>query len=353
MSSKVKRNEKRLRIYALLAEGKCKARVSELLGISEGTVHYHAGILEQENYLKRLKGSKNPILYEKGPKGTILDTAIHDLKVQINATGVTSPSKKTADVPTAKVHHGKVKLNVLKVGDLDELMVRENGNSFKRPFLSRYFNYRNVERWKGQVPYGEHFLSVEFERTPNMQTFYIHPPDLELTAEELPEYEKQWIQVSQGVANFLQKHAGWKFGIPELTDWDTHIAIEDPALMKGLSDKFYMATPNGDSWTSNSEGVAEWETKEIELAQIKLTLPHQVISLKTTISELSNNMAEIVKVLQEAEKAIESLTRINGVNIQERAEETLRRFKDDDDEDDPPDCMETKADPHDIEVMYQ
>jgi len=142
LSSTVKRNGKRLRIYALLAEGRCKARVAELLGIPEATVSYHAGILEREKYLRRIKGLKNPVLYEKGPKGTILDTAIHDLNLQLNATGVTSPSKKTADVPTAKVHHGKVKMNVLKIGDFDEIRVRENGRSYTRPFLSKYFDYR-------------------------------------------------------------------------------------------------------------------------------------------------------------------------------------------------------------------
>jgi len=192
---------------------------------------------------------------------------------------------------------------------------------------------------------------VEFERTPNKQTFYIHPPDLELTADELPDYEKLWIKTSQGVANWLQKHAGWKFGIAELTNWDTHIAIEDPALMKGLSDRFYMRTPDKKAWTSNSEGVPEWETSEIELAQIKLTLPHQVISLRTTISELRGDMAEIVKDLQDTEKAMESLTRINGVAIQERAEETLEDLKKRDSGDS--EGKENRRDPHDMEVMYR
>lgn len=354
MSNRVRTNYRRERIYGLLISGKCKARVAALLDIPASAVQYHARKLEDENYIKRISGSKNPILYEKGPRGGELDKVIKDLNIQINATGVNSHAKNVKSAPTARVHHGKVKLNVIKAGDIEHISIKENGTSRQIPFLKHYFENNNVQKWKGKIPYNEHWVSVEYEETPNKATFYIYPPPMDLTEEELPEYEHIWIRIAQGVANYLQKHASWRFGIPECTNWKPHFGIDDPALFKNISDQIYVQTPDGTAWTSGSEGRSEKEFSEVEKAMFHLTIDDKVISLQSTVNEIIEGMEQIVRALKLSQEAARYSTEINGLMVKQQAEETLeevrKRKKDEDQEENAE--AELRRDPRD-EVMYQ
>jgi hypothetical protein len=275
--------------------------------------------LETKGYVKHIKGTKKPKLYEKGPNAGELDTLIVGQKSEVYARGVTQISKKYALIGSANVHHLKYKARVLRVGDMQ--------------FLRSYYNRRNVQRFKGQIPYYEHFITVEYEKTPKHQNFYVYPPQMNLTGDELGHYEEKAGSICQDILNGISKKAGWKFGLPEKTKWETHIAVDSPALMGGLAGKYYMESQDGTAFISNSEGRDEIEFKSqglndekaIKQAKIMLELPGQVIELSTKLSELERDLEQLVRILSLQKTSVEKLAEINGVIIKTQVEETISK----------------------------
>ncbi len=322
--------------------------MAEILDKSAPTVHHHAARLEEEDYVQRVEGTSNPILYEKGAEGKDLDKVIAARNLGTNirsyATGVTSaaedskgegpdntpedsdptvkqPSKGEAEIPKAKVHHLKFKLKVNKVGD-KEVLNGHNGHQFQ--FLTKYFDRRNVERWKGKVPYEDKWVSVEYEETPNHQNFYIYPPELNLSADELNNYEEIAADICCKIAGYIQKHGGWDFGFPELTNWQRHVAVDSPELMKGIAEKYFVESDDGKTWSSSSEGRSEVETSDIEYAKVMLEMPGEVVSMKTEIKDLRENMQLIVDTLKQMEEAHERSARLNGHIVKDKVEEAVQ-----------------------------
>jgi DNA-binding transcriptional ArsR family regulator len=309
--------ETRLKVYALLAEGKCQARVAELLDLKRPTVSEHAKALEAGNFIKRIPGKEKPVLYEKGPRGPELDMLYVRSSEQINARGVTQCSEHLAKVPTANVHHLKFRLNVLKEGDSQFIYKRGR-------------QYRNVQRSWGQVPYQDKFVTVELEQSfasGGRTTLYIYPPEMDLTADELPHYEEISAKACMEISGYMQKNMSWKLGIPELTDWQRHIGIDNPALMKGVAEKYFMKSKDGKVWTSNSDGRSEEETDSIEHAQILLDLPGEVLTIKTTMVDLVEDLKLIVEALSLSKDGMERVAVINGIELKSKAKEALERLK--------------------------
>lgn len=322
MSRPIKRDEDRLKVYALLVEGKAQTTIAELLDIDKVRVCRIAKDLEVEGFIRPIRGTKRPKLYEKGPNGNQLDDVLVSQKPESYATVVTDVSKKYARVDTAKVHHLKYRAKVLREGDTQ--------------FLKQYFNRRNVQRSKGQIAYYEHWISVEYEVTPNKQTFYVYPPEMDLTGEELAGYESKAAATTQDILNGLAKKAGWKFGLPEKTEWETHIAVENPALVGGLAGKYYMESQDGVAFLSNSEGRDEIEfksqgqkdAKALKQATIMLNLPGQVIEISTKLSELESTLEQLVRILALQTTGLEKVAEVNGLIVQQEAKEALSKVKD-------------------------
>jgi hypothetical protein len=318
----LRNDESRLKVYALLAEGKAQAKIAEITGIDKGQVSRTAAELEAAGYLTRIPKTKRPILYEKGPRGGELDALIVDGKLTTYATGVTDVAKKYTRVDNAEVHHLKYRAKVLTVGNMG--------------FLRQYFDRRNVQRYKGQIAYYEHWISVEYEVTPKQQTFYVYPPEMDLTGEELAGYESKAAAVTQDIPNGLSKKAGWKFGLPEKTEWETHIAVENPALIGGIAGKYYMESQDGVAFLSNSEGRDEIEfnsqgqkdAKALKQATIMLNLPGQVIEISTKLSELESTLEQLVRILALQTTGLEKVAEIIGLIVQQEAKEALSKVKD-------------------------
>ncbi|MDW5563929.1 MAG: winged helix-turn-helix domain-containing protein [Methanomassiliicoccus sp.] len=309
--------ETRLKIYAHLAEGKCQASVAKLLDLKRSTVSEHAKALEEGNFIKRIPGKEKPVLYEKGPRGPELDILYVRSSEQINARGVTQCSENLAKVPTANVHHLKFRLNVVKEGDTQFIYKRGR-------------RYRNIERSWGQVPYQNKFVTVELEQSfapGGLTTLYIYPPEMDLTADELPRYEEIAALACMEISGFMQKNMGWKLGIPELTDWQRHIGIDNPALMKGVAEKYFMKSKDGKVWTSNSGGRSEEETDSIEHAQILLDLPGEVLTIKTTMVDLVEDLKLIVEALSLSKDGMERVAVINGIELKAKAKEALDKLQ--------------------------
>lgn len=277
--------------------------------------------LEAKGYIKHIKGTKKPKLYEKGPNAGELDALIVGQKSEVYARGVTDVAAKYARVNTAKVHHLRYRAKVLRVGDMQ--------------FLRSYYNRRNVQRFKGQIPYYEHFISVEYEETPNQKNFYVHPPEMDLTEAELGDYESKAAAVCQDILNGISKKAGWKFGLPEKTKWETHIAVDSPALVGGLTGKYYMESQDGTAFLSNSEGRDELEFKSqgqndekaIRQAKVMLELPGQVIEISTRLEELEGTLEQIVRILSLQTTGLAKVAEIDGKLVEKTAKDTIAKVK--------------------------
>lgn len=311
--------ENRLRVYSLFVEGRAASTISQITGIDEGNVSRIKDDLVREGFLVHIKKTKRPKLYEKGPRGPELDAMIVDGKLSSYARGVTpatvAVTKKSAYAPTARVHHLKYKLKVNQEGEA--------------PFLHQYFDRRNVKRYKGQIPYRGTFVSVELERTPSKLTMYIYPPEMDLTADELDHYEDKAEAVVMEISNYMSKHLGWKFGLPELTNWQHHIGIDSPASMGQLAGKYCMTSDDGSATLSNSEGRDEMEfqgPKAPKLAKVWLELPGKVMMIETTLNGLADDLKQLTDCMVQAKNAMIEMAQIHGIVAKQDAVDIAKRL---------------------------
>ena len=267
--------ETRRKVYEHLAEGKSQVWTAGRLEIDPRRVSEHADALEVQGYLTRIKGTKSPIIYEKGPNGPRLDAAILTAVSGIHARGVT-PSACPGQVKTALVHHLKFRCEVLRAGDYQILD--------KAPYL----DHNNVKRYKGRMKFpGGWESNLEYEVTPNMETFYTFCPALDMTAQNLEQYEKLALVKGRAMYDHLSKTAGWRFGTTELCiGWERHIAVESAAV-KGIAGRFTMKSDSGNAWLSNSDGRAELEFHNIKQAKTYLEMPEAVERLELDMAALS------------------------------------------------------------------
>jgi hypothetical protein len=318
--SRLRASETRRKVYALLIEGKSQSSIAKTLGLSKASISDHALRLVKQEAISPIPGTRNPILYEKGPRGGELDALIlgasKEVSKEFYARGVNPAPKNAApltEVKTAKVHHLKFRAEVIKEGDTQ--------------FLKPYFDRRGVTRSKGRVEWNGKKIAVEHETTAKLNRFYVHAPEMDLTADELESYEDRAAHVAQDILNHISKVHGWRFGFPELTNWQHHIAVESPATVGGLAEKFYMKSEDGKSWLSNSQGRPEHEFSDVEQAKIMLELPGEVLELRTTIKELHTDLAALVEVLTTAKTAIQQVAEIESIFVKSKAAETVTKVK--------------------------
>lgn len=310
MSDNIRNDESRLKVYALLADGLAASKVASITGLDKGYISRTAKLLVQKGYLEIVKGTKSPKFYTKGPNGVQLDKVIVDSKLTVYTRGVTHLSKKYARSETGRVHHKKYKLRVLTEGSLNYYKIGAR--------------YRNVQRQYAEIPYKDHFVKVELERSfkkdGNGTALYIYPPQLDLTAEELPQHEELSLRAVIDIANYLSRHLGWKLGKPENTNWQLHIGIDDPAMFKGLAEKLYMKSKDGKAVLSNSEGRSEYETIDsVELAQIKLDLPGEVLTIKTTTDGIVETLQQMVKAFELVTQSMGEIAKIETIYLKTEA----------------------------------
>ncbi len=322
------------KVYALLVEGNPQSRVAEVLGTDRQLVSYYTGKLLKAGAIEEVKGLSREKLYRKGPNATALDARLNGVCQKSYAMGVTqspdflqSPTPASNGEKTARVHHGCLKTNVVVEGDVEQILEKNNGSAIRRPFLRQYQDRRGVQRFTGQLPYKDEWVTVGYERSAKKRTFYIFPPQLDLKADELESYEKRWISISMELSNYLQKNAGWKFGIPELTDWQTHIGIDCPALMDGISDKFHMASADGQTWTSNSEGRSELETSSIDRARVILEMPHNILALETNVAGLYRVLELLTASVTKMAESTGQLAKVNELTLGRELLDAINRLE--------------------------
>jgi hypothetical protein len=306
-------SEQRSRIYGLLREGKSQAKIAQITGIGKTTVLKAARWFVKEGFLTTITKEK-PYTYDEGPRVKELDNLIASRRatppaedgVHHHATSVREVSPAHSKVNTSLAHHIKVRYRVEKIGDMGLLKVKDNGTSCEIPFLDErpYFDYHGVRRTKGALMFQGGVCSVEFEEGPSATWFYIHLPELELTPEQLNEWEQIYSKKAQEASNFIQKWGGWKFGLMEFcTRWKPHFSTEDRRILERIVGKLSASSASGNVWFSDSEGRRELEASKPELAQIIVALPEEVYELKLRMGSL----LEILKMMEEADRALAHL----------------------------------------------
>ncbi len=320
MVEPLRNDENRLRVYALLAEHNSQAKVIEITGIDKGQVSRTASELVTEGFLIHINGTNKPKFYEKGLKGPELDKVIVDSKLIVYTRGVNGVkhiSAKYREVNTGRVHHKKYKMQVLKEGEIK--------------FYKIGSKYRNIQRCYAQVPYKDWFIEIELERSfkdGGRTMMYIYAPKLDLTAEQLPKEDDIARGIVTDVANYMMKNLGWRLGEVEDTNWQRHIGIDNPALLKGVAEKFYMKSTDGKSWLSNSDGRSELETSDLERAVISLDLPGEIVTLRSTVGGLVEDLKLVVEALSLAKEGMENVAAINGIELRTKAKEVMDKMGD-------------------------
>jgi hypothetical protein len=291
-------------------------------GIPKGTVSKIASRFVRDGFLSRVT-SIQPFLYGDGPRSKELDNIIvakavsnsASTEVSNHATGVNQVSPGNLLSRTINGHHVKVKFRVDKLGDTEQIRVTpSNGFPTTFPFLEQrpYLQRNGVKRTKGvlRCPPGD--LSVELEERPSGEMwFYVHLPTLQLTKEQLEsdEWKEAYKVMGMEAGNWVQRHAGWKLGLLEFTDWKPHFASEDPRILQTIVGKFTSQNQDGSVWTSDSEGKREFETSSSQLASVICDLPGAVYELKLRVGE-------IIQVLQLMAVAEEKMAEVEAARLE-------------------------------------
>lgn len=317
MSRPLRTDESSLRIYGLLADGIAQTKVAGLTGYESSNISRTASKLCRDGFLICQNPKGKPKIYKKGPRGLELDKLITSSKLQVYTRGVTDVAKNYARVGTGRVHHLCYKLLVLHEGDLKYYKVGAR--------------YRNIQRSKAQIPYKDKFVTAILERSfkdGGRTWLYIFPPDMDMTAEQLPQYEKMAYETVNEIRNGLMKKAGWNLGIPEETNWKVHLGVDNPRLMAGIAEKYHLTSKDGIVETSDSEGRSEVEVKDlksnVQYGQILVELPGEVIALKTTtaaILEILNVIKDGMEKIAEIQE-IELKTKVKGITDRQVATST-------------------------------
>ncbi|MEM0344098.1 MAG: winged helix-turn-helix domain-containing protein [Thermoplasmata archaeon] len=323
----VRISEQQRRVYQMLREGAAQSLVCKRTGLPKGTVSKIASKLVREGYLSRVTKTR-PYLYGDGPNAKELDkiivvkqvSASTSDEVSNHATGVTQVSPGNFVHRTVNGHHVKVRFKVEKLGDTEEIRVRcGDGSTVSYPFLEKrpYLERNGVKRTKGKLHCPPGVLSVELEERPSGELwFYVHLPELKLTREQIQsgEWKEAYKVMGQEAGNWVQRHAGWKLGLIEFTDWKPHFATEDPRILNTIVGTFTAKNHDGSVWTSDSEGKRELETSRPELASVICDLPGAVYELKLTVGE-------ILQVLEMMVAAESRVAEVEALRLQRETNE--------------------------------
>lgn len=289
-----------IKVYRLLRTGVSQSQIANDAGIPAGTVSKIARKLLRGGFLT-LAHDKHPKLYDKGPKSEELESLIvkregatsdsDDVsrKVSIYTTGVRKVSTQSHVVPTIRAHHYCIRFHVEKYGDISAIKVLKDGAERVLPLFDKMeVHRRNVTRRSGRVILDGERYTVKLEETPNFRWFYVYPPPVDLTEDQLKKDPGVWDKIAaekaQKLTNFVAKHGRWQFGIMEVVrGWKPQFAHSDPRVLKGVVKGQTAISDSGEIYLSDSEGEDEFETTNAKKAVDMVNLPEKVTELRVQV----------------------------------------------------------------------
>jgi hypothetical protein len=97
--------------------------------------------------------------------------------------------------------------------------------------------------------------------------------------------------------------------------------------MDGISDKLYMTSKDGQTWTSNSEGRSELETGKIDRARVILEMPNNIVALETNLSELYRVVELMAATIGKMAESTGQLAKIDELTLGKQLLEAVQRLE--------------------------
>lgn len=304
----------RIKVYRLLVDGGedrrplCPSSIADVLHRGRSTVYDHVEALRLAGYVRPIRGTSNPALYERGANAALLDEI---LKARVSGvsgavSGVPSdggrdvqycsPGNNNArivQVPTGEAHvNGRFIFPVLREGD-HTLKVRENGEWRTIPVFGKDpINLRSgVRYYKGRVTLGDGTTLKVHYYDQGHPALHVWPDPVATTAgtvETAPERLQE--RAAEAVA-VLGRCGGWRFGEPAFIG-ETHYATNDQAILGNFPEGFRPA--DGSSWwMDKTPPPLAVETKDQKQAQAVLDFYGRTNSLAAGQKQLDQRIVEL------------------------------------------------------------
>jgi hypothetical protein len=306
--------------------------------------------LESEEFVKPVAGSKCPILYTKAKGSPQLDALVVERRVRDSVRtcvgyAVTSESSGPKSsglsrLEDARVHaNGSVSFNVEKIGDLHELLVREDGRERRIKLFGKEPSIpedkgRGAVCWNGYLYFQGQKVRIQFWQGKERSTFRIWPEERRVPPNLLPgedELERYMESRAQDVANFIAKHGGWRFGLPSFNG-QVEIASQDERILSQIPDDIRRVEGVPDAWIDESEGKykREFETTSTRKARAVFEFDktaEKVDGHTKRIYVLESDFDHIVALLEKMAKASKLEADINASIIAQTALETVEKIE--------------------------
>ena len=290
----------RLKIYKYLVEGYAKERIAQILKKPKSLIHYHVKKLEEENIVRRVPGSKNPILYTRG---------INYLKAenQLKKYGENADHQGWLIVqasPQVRYHRIGYRFKVQKPPSKQPPWQRQwqaSGVQYSEMTIS----LENGGKWDRNI-------RIREIKGKNSSSIVIWLPEYICESkEELEQAVKLKEQQAIKVANFLQKNFGYQLGLIEEYQ-EPHFAIPIPKHVAEAAVRAGIRTEK--VWIDVSDG-GELETDDTQTAVTLMSLPEitaqlarraddqekRILMLETALKnmvEFAIHQTEVIDALQ-------------------------------------------------------
>ena len=290
----------RLKIYRFLVEGYARSHIAKLLKISPGTVAYHVEQLEKEEYIRRVPGSKSPILYTKGKNAYKLDRKIKQILGGEEDRGGWLIVRTATP---ASVHHNGFKFKILKPADRQPPWQKQweaSGVQCKEFTIKQ----PNGGKW-------DQAIRIREVRGKKDASIIIWLPEYKVSSKDELEYIlKARVEWAQNIANWLQKEFGYRLGIIE--EYEPHIAFQiekkyaEAAIKLGIRSEHFRfdRTPKPGLETNNAKKAIEALTVFEAAGEIL----NKVSILEKHINKNSENSKIIEKSIKEIYLNLQNLT---------------------------------------------
>ena len=274
----------RLKIYRMLVEGYAKERIAQILKKPKSLIHYHVKKLEEANIVRRVPGSKSPILYTRGANYLKAEQQLKKYGEETDHQGwlVVQAS------PQVRYHRIGYRFKVQK-------------HASKTPPWHR--------RWQASgVQYSEMTISLENGgkwdknirvreiKGKNSSSIVVWLPEyIANSKEELEEAVKLKERQAMKVANWLQKHFGYQLGLIEEYQ-EPHFAIPIPRHIAEAAAQAGVRTEK--VWIDLSGGDGELETNDLQKAIEFQTLPEVTAAIAKRADSQERRIYELEAALK-------------------------------------------------------
>lgn len=298
----------RLALVRLTLNGLPPAVLSKKFGLPRWKVWYHLTRAEHAGLIKRHPGTKNPVIFEPGPKlGNLLKTWPDDLLGPLSQSGR---------------------------GPEGSLPLRVHSVNFKVQILGRPEPPRVDLPWRPLKPWGncpqfacdievDSIGKVELRRI-GRTTMAIYTPEFRAGKDDVARMLDILTVRMETVLIHIQKQYGYRFGLLSPLQ-KTHYAF--PIDHSGIRELLLKYKPKNADWFTDSsmgKGTVEIETfKETEAYKI-LVLPDRVDRLETIVREMQKTQRLDHTTLERLTGVVESLARIQADHHEETSSALAR-----------------------------